>query len=520
MSTRSFRAPVICCCLLLVAGWLAGQAPAAAQEAPQKTVTEVRQLVQAYCGGCHKVPPPGVMPKKDWPRSVRIMADLAAEKAGQTVMDESVIRDITAFYYGSAPERLPRLPVHADPEPAAFSKAETVSQSELPVVIDVNAVSLRGDDRLQFLVCDGENDRVTLLERADEQWNETTLAEIEVPASTRVVDFDGDGDQDILVAALGFLAPSEALTGEIWLLRQKDDGEFESERLLDELGRVTDVNVADLDSDGDQDLVLAIFGGGDVGSVSWIENRGRESWKMHDIISASGSLNVGITDLNDDGRPDIVTLIAQQYEMVLGLINDGQGGFRQEALGGAPHPMFGSTALRLVDIDSDILFANGDSQDLQRDPKPYHGVQWLENQGQLQFAFHDIGRFYGTAVAEAVDLDGDGDMDIVAGSWNNYWDEVGRQSMIWFENDGEEHFRRRNLLAEPTHIVTFAFTDIDADGLPDILAGVLQLERLIERMRGAQGGDSAPQDESASEDQSPSRTPRLVLLKNRLPAPD
>ena len=66
--------------------------------------------------------------------------------------------------------------------------------------------------------------------------------------------------------------------------------------------------------------------------------------------------------------------------------------------------------------------SNGDALDTQPDPKPYHGVQWQENRGNLQFQFHDIGRYYGAAVARA----GDGDLDVVAGSWLNFWDAAAR----------------------------------------------------------------------------------------------
>ena len=52
------------------------------------------------------------------------------------------------------------------------------------------------------------------------------------------------------------------------------------------------------------------------------------------------------------------------------------------------------------DHDDDILFTNGDAFDAQTDPKPYHGVQWLRNEGGGKFSFHDIGRFYGAANAD------------------------------------------------------------------------------------------------------------------------
>ncbi|NIM61309.1 MAG: hypothetical protein GTN89_13845, partial [Acidobacteria bacterium] len=46
--------------------------------------------------------------------------------------------------------------------------------------------------------------------------------------------------------------------------------------------------------------------------------------------------------------------------------------------------------------------------------KFYHGVEWLENRGNAEFSAHRVGSLYGAHSAEAVDLDGDGDLDVVA----------------------------------------------------------------------------------------------------------
>ena len=75
-----------------------------------KTVQSVLESVDHYCSGCHKVPPPNVMPKSGWPRAVQGMADMAASKAGHEAIPADVARDITALYVGSSPASLSRLP--------------------------------------------------------------------------------------------------------------------------------------------------------------------------------------------------------------------------------------------------------------------------------------------------------------------------------------------------------------------------------------------------------------------------
>ena len=482
-----------------------------------KKIKAVVESVSQYCGACHKVPPPSVMPRNDWPRAVQAMADLAAERMGHEFISAEVVRDITAFYYGSSPEILPVLPYYPNTSQSqTFAASDMGDKSATPLVINVKAVELREGRGTEFLICDAEHNQVLLLSRKGKSWQETVLADVQVPSHTEVVDFDQDGDKDILVGALGLMPPSDQLAGKLLLLRQSGTGEFIKELLLDGVGRITDVRPVDLDNDGDLDLAVSVFGGGKIGEIAWLENLGMGKYTKYDIIKASGALNISLTDLNNDGKTDIVSLIAQEYEMVLALINKGAGEFEQISLAEAPHPMFGSTGMRVVDLDGDkdpdILFTNGDAQDLQMDPKPYHGVQWLENKGKLEFQYHDIGRFYGAVTAVAGDLDSDGDLDIVASSWNNYWQNPQRQSLIWFENDGSQNFTRHNIGNEPRSIVTLELKDITGDDRPDIIAGVFRMDMLIQKMMTA---NEKVEEQSSEVSEQALLKSRVILLENR-----
>lgn len=482
----------------------------------EKTVEQVIGLVKQYCGNCHNVPNPALLPKKSWPAVVQSMADLAARRMGREFISAEYVRDITAFYYGSSPETLPTLPIHNELNTALpFRNLAIGQKSKMPLIINIKSVTLYGNGS-EFLVCDGGRNEVLLLTNTKQGWQETTLAKVTLPSHTEVIDFDLDGDKDILVTALGLFPPTESLAGKVLLLRQSAKGKFEKEVLLENVGRVADARAVDLDNDGDLDIAVAVFGGGIIGELSWLENIGGGKFSKHLLLNISGALNISPADLNADGKIDLVSLISQEHEMIVALINHGKGQFKSQRLSKAPHPMFGSTSMRTVDLDGDndidILATNGDALDLQQDPKPYHGVQWFENTGDLKFRYHNISRFYGAAIAIPGDLDADGDLDIVAGSWNNYWDNPKRQSMIWFENDGKQNFTRHGLINKPQSIVTIELEDINKDKRPDIIAGVFRIDLLKKILSAPKNKQTREENVLAKE----SIKTRLIVLESNL----
>ena len=351
------------------------------------------------------------------------------------------------------------------------------SVSDHPKVGSVTPVDFDQDGLLDILVCDMEADRIGWIRQHPqgvykEQW---VGLEIKAPARVQAFDIDRDSDLDLLVAAMGELLPTNEKIGSVVILENRGEETFVSHVIVSGIARVTDVRGGDLDGDGDMDLVVGQFGYFE-GETRWMENLGSWNFRSHLLQRLSGPIHTIPADIDRDGDLDIVSLVSQEWEEIYVFENDGSGHFQSHLIFGSTNDDYGSSGIRLADLDVDgdldVLFTNGDAFDyIPPRPRPWHGVQWLENPGDFPFIFHRIGDFKGASAACAADVDKDNDLDVVAVSAWNLWEKVESQSMIWFENDGKMNFLRHNITNKPTHLITVEPADMDNDGWVDFVTG-------------------------------------------------
>jgi hypothetical protein len=306
------------------------------------------------------------------------------------------------------------------------------------------------------------------------------------PAHVQVIDFDKDGDKDLIVAVLGMLFPSNDKIGSVVILENDGKCNFKKHVVAEKIARVSDVRAGDLDGDGDMDLAVAQFGYDD-GETRWIENLGNWNFKSHILQSLSGPINVEIVDMNNDGYRDIVSVVSQEWEEIYCFVNDGKGNFKPKLLWGSNNEDFGSSGIYICDLNQDgkpdILYTNGDAFDyIPPRGRPWHGVQWLENKGNLNFEFHRICNFIGSYSVRPADIDNDGDIDLFAVSAFNLWDSPESQSFIWLENIGNTQFKKHDIANAPTHLLTLEPGDFNNDGLTDFVTGGMHTYPPYDRM--------------------------------------
>jgi hypothetical protein len=225
--------------------------------------------------------------------------------------------------------------------------------------------------------------------------------------------FPGKGDVEIIYASQGGLYvmdPTAALPWPVVLVGTdaSDEG----------------FGVADMDQDGDLDLISGYrVPGLDAEvptTVVWFENPGTMTpdWTRHQVGNTTFATDrVEATDLNGDGRADVV-VAEERYpglepDATLWAFMASGTGFVRKAI----VTQFSMNNLDLVDLDQD-----GDQDILTAEHKgPDLALQLWKNDGQGHFTKQEIDRGKECHLgAQAFDMDGDGDLDIISIGWDQH----------------------------------------------------------------------------------------------------
>ena len=129
----------------------------------------------------------------------------------------------------------------------------------------------------------------------------------------------------------------------------------------------------------------------------------------------------------------------------------------------APQVIISTAADRPTDVLAIDLDGDGD-QDVVSGSADDNKVTWYENDGSQGFTSHTVTADANTVRGIfAVDLDGDGDVDLLSASYND-------DKIAWYENDGEESFSPHVISTSAASAVTVFAVDLDEDGDMDVLS--------------------------------------------------
>lgn len=449
-----------------------------------------------FCSGCHPMPNPTSFTKDRWHHEVEQAINIY-RKSQRT---DLVIPDFDAtldWFTRLAPNEL-TFEKHAANETerdAHFDRIQipiTSAEGDATLTAISHAYVISADDESpEFALADMGTGFLYLGKKTTDTGSDTESVSLRIvpigqvahPAHIERTDLDGDGRADYLVADLGGFFPDRQERGSLWWFHQPDDKTGSWDRVALKMGlmRISDVRAADFDSDGDLDLVVAEFGMHHQGGIHLLTNVGIDDgipkFESSVLDARPGAIHLPIIDLNGDGHLDFIALISQHHESVVAFLNQGDATFTTETIFSAGDPAYGSSGIELVDMDQDgdmdVLLSNGDTFDDQI-PKPIHTVQWLENQGEFPYQHHHIGQMPGAYRAVSGDIDSDGDIDVAAvalliGSNVDNHPPGTFDGVVFFEQTDSGDFVRHRLQSNACNMATCNLMDWDNDGDLDIV---------------------------------------------------
>ena len=277
------------------------------------------------------------------------------------------------------------------------------------------SMDVDGDGDTDIISAPGDTDYIEVHQNDSLSWQTTNSEQLPFkPDAIGQTDLDGDGLNDLLAL--------NQSTGEIVLLNNQGSEGFSTELSQSLNSPVNHAVLADLDSDGDHDLVFA-----DNSGLAWAKNQGSEGFSVQGLIANSNTdiSAIELHDLDGDGDHDI--FYATQGNGVVNILkNQESDGFVAQQVNSGLTEI---KDLKIGDIDgdgdSDLIFAS--AADSKIGFAQNNGSDGFIPSGNLASNITQVDQI------EIADLDGDSDLDIVAAS------EISDDS-FWLQNNGSDGF--------------------------------------------------------------------------------
>ena len=228
-----------------------------------------------------------------------------------------------------------------------------------------------------------------------------------------------------------------------------------------------------LDFDGDSDLDI-IDGMGDAAAgnssagdyIRWFENDGNSSptFTEHQLINYPSPAGIAVADFDGDSDKDIAGMAWTDYFSTTAQTDEDVRWWAQSSLTSFTQQEIIKTAYAGNDAQAADMDGDGD-QDLIGAGYKIQTIDWWANDGSGQFgsSLYTIRTaFTHSRNVQVVDLDGDDDLDLVACADDD-------NLVVWFENDGSQNFTEHTIDNGFTYAYFVTPADLDGDGDIDVI---------------------------------------------------
>ena len=338
---------------------------------------------------------------------------------------------------------------------ASFTASDIATSAD--GAISVFAADMDGDGDMDIVSASFNDDTIAWYENngaADPSWTAVDIAtNADGAYSVFAADMDGDGDMDIVSASYN----DDTIA---WYENNgASDPSFTADDIATNADGAASVFAADLDGDGDMDIVLASTLDD---TIAWYENNGASdpSWTAADIAtSADGAASVFAADMDGDGDMDIIS--ASQLDDTIAWYENNGASDPSWTKAVIATSADGAASVFAADMDGD-----GD-MDIVSASYNDNTIAWYENNGAANPSWTKavIATNANGVSVFAADVEGDGDMDVISASQND-------NTIAWYENNGaaDPSWTAADIVTTADGAMSVFAADMDGDGDMDIVS--------------------------------------------------
>lgn len=441
-------------------------------------------LYESYCASCHVLPKIEELPKHIWENSVlpemgarmgvldstyNPLEKLSFEEQGEVIKSGIYPRKpiIEEEDWKLLHDYIIRLSPDSIPSTVELYEPMKLKQFA-PLFVDLDStnstlISLLKYDTVNKGIITGDLNGTLLKYDSEKGKIESLISGVQAPISY----IENDGLK--FITSIGYLNPSEKARGYIQITDDKS-----TYQLPNALHRPVHTLLHDFNADGENEIVVCEFGNL-TGELSILKKKDQRQYQKETLINLPGAVRAIAKDMNGDGKDDLIVLTSQGKEGIFILYQETDLKFKEKNIIQFS-PVYGLSWFDLIDYDGDgdldIITVNGDNADKSYVQKWYHGMRIFINNGNDEFEEKYFYSLNGATKVISNDFDLDGDIDFAIVSTFPDYGSKDIRSFVYLENENSSLYSFKPYTLEDAKLGRWLLMDsgdFDNDGDEDIV---------------------------------------------------